>query len=818
MRIERFRIHNFGEFDDVELDLSALPGRMVVITGDNGTGKSTALELITGGALYRQCPTRGPLSELARPDALLEVVVHNGKRYTIRQACSGARSKKAETVILGPDGMPVLDTTKVSAADRWLADHFPPAEVLFASAFAVQARRGLFELSRAERVAMFSRALGLERYERLSKAASEAARSTADEVTTLRARIAEIAPPEMPALRTALRDAEDALGKAKLATGDARAGLARARAAAADLERARELAERRKAAEGRLRAARERKADVEERIRNNQALLDQAGEIRAAAARGAELDGEVAKAREDASSLKRSEAAAEAQLRAATDKEASAKRAAERAAERVRGLSARLADAPKVRAARAALDRWAAAGEPAASETAVRSLEREIESLEALARNAKDARIAGLRDGLGAIAGCEDADAPLQSWAAHTLATDDGLEAAEADPAASIREKRAELARARETLGKLGADIARAESLAAKLAAIAQAEADLAAANGEQAELAAALERVAGEREWARAVVSDAHAQVRAADAELSRLTAERAALAPLIARLGPLAQAETLIEERRAQLPPLLATIEEAEREISRLPAGEPDAVNIGESERRVTEAESAEGEATARVARARVALERGKEAHDKAAELRERVRDAERVFGYRKRLAADLGREGLQAMELDAAFPEMTEFANHLLHTCYGTRFTVEFVGYRLSADGKKAIEEPDVRVIDNVKGRDALAHTYSGGELVIVGEAVSLAITAAMCRRFDIESPTLIRDESGAALFLEGDAPEAWMSMLRRAAELVNADKVLIVTHVPRVAALGDVELRFGNGKITAYSPGGERLVAA
>ena len=84
MRLESVRARNLGPFRDFTLDLTG-PERIVAITGENGAGKSTILELGLPGALYRQTPTRGSLVDLATArDASLEVRVVNAAAWTFR--------------------------------------------------------------------------------------------------------------------------------------------------------------------------------------------------------------------------------------------------------------------------------------------------------------------------------------------------------------------------------------------------------------------------------------------------------------------------------------------------------------------------------------------------------------------------------------------------------------------------------------------------------------------------------------------------------------------------------------------------------------
>ena len=72
--------------------------------------------------------------------------------------------------------------------------------------------------------------------------------------------------------------------------------------------------------------------------------------------------------------------------------------------------------------------------------------------------------------------------------------------------------------------------------------------------------------------------------------------------------------------------------------------------------------------------------------------------------------------------------------------------------------------------------------------------------------------IEGPVLVRDESGAALDSENE--RAWMAMLRRTAMLVNASRVLVVSHSAGLRALCDsvVWVQRG-GRLTVAEPGWE-----
>lgn len=168
---------------------------------------------------------------------------------------------------------------------------------------------------------------------------------------------------------------------------------------------------------------------------------------------------------------------------------------------------------------------------------------------------------------------------------------------------------------------------------------------------------------------------------------------------------------------------------------------------------------------------------------------------------------LTQSLGKDGVQALLVDAAGPELTELINDLLRTCVGTRWTVSIETTRASSDGKKQIEGCEVRVLDTERGRDANAETLSGGERVLVGEAVSLALSMLACRRSGVVGPSIIRDETGAAL--DPVNGRNYVQMLRRAGDLVGASQIFFISHSPDMAAMADACIHVADGKVQVLS---------
>lgn len=153
---------------------------------------------------------------------------------------------------------------------------------------------------------------------------------------------------------------------------------------------------------------------------------------------------------------------------------------------------------------------------------------------------------------------------------------------------------------------------------------------------------------------------------------------------------------------------------------------------------------------------------------------------------------------------MEVDAVGPELTELANDLLLTCLGPRFTVAIETVATRADGKGQKEGCWVMVRDGEEGREGEIRSFSGGERVLIGEALNLALSMLGCRRAGFSNPTLIRDETGAALSPE--KARVYLAMLRRAAAQTNASKVLFVSHNDELNAMADARVEIRNGQIT------------
>lgn len=816
MRYLGLKVHELGCIRDVDLDLSTLP-QIVAVCGPNGSGKTSLLQLLTSGSIWRECPTRGALSDLARArDSFVEVVVEHGQRYTIRQGVD-AVSRKGETLILGIDGAPVVASGKIADAKAWVASHFPSREVLYASTVAIQGGGGNFlGLTAGERKAVILRALGIEAIERQAEQARERYRAAKAEHAALVARLGDerarcgdqdAARAQVSQAEQEAREATDAVEFARKELERAAAELAGVRRRNAEVEAARaRVAE----LEQRVTSLLRDHAAIEERIANNQGLIAIAADIRDASERLPAIRAELQRVGLARAALERDIEADEERARGAEQDAARRRADADEVARKARAWEARATALPERREAAARLPERRA--EVGALMQAQASARQAVDDQQAWLLTAADERIGGLRGELKTIAAGQG---DLAHVAYTALRQDDAAGARVQEGPARLAELHGEHAAIAARLADAEQAMRRDADLSASLAEMEQALLEASAFAASAASLRVAGDESARRAEEIRGSLAAARPKLIELDAQHRALEAEAQSLEQRSKLLGKLEAAEARIAELRHQANALAAQariLRDTARAAEPAPGTEvldegPFARAHDTARHALPKAEERARAASAAVARAQTQLEAAEAAAGRLEALEaSRARVEEQVADW-SLLADSLGRDGLQAHLVDAAGPELTTLANDLLHRAFGHRFTVSITTTRPKADGRGEREVFDVGVLDVERGRDGGVEGLSGGERVIVGEAISLALAMLVARKHGIERPTLIRDESGAALDPENG--RRWISMLRRAVELVGADRLLFVTHTQELAELADARLVVADGTVRVES---------
>ena len=197
---------------------------------------------------------------------------------------------------------------------------------------------------------------------------------------------------------------------------------------------------------------------------------------------------------------------------------------------------------------------------------------------------------------------------------------------------------------------------------------------------------------------------------------------------------------------------------------------------------------------------------IQRLTEQRAKADALTPRIARVERDARVQGFLAKALHRDGLPTLEIAAAAPAISQLTTDLLdHSGFGSRFRVTVTTLVPTADGKGWKEDFAIRVYDNDRGKEiADVGDLSGGERIMVEEALRAALTIYMSARHEHPVKTCWRDETTGPLDKE-NRPR-YIAMLRRLRELGGYDHVLYVSHADDAVAAADTIFDVSMGTAT------------
>ncbi len=166
--------------------------------------------------------------------------------------------------------------------------------------------------------------------------------------------------------------------------------------------------------------------------------------------------------------------------------------------------------------------------------------------------------------------------------------------------------------------------------------------------------------------------------------------------------------------------------------------------------------------------------------------------------------RIAKWFGPMEIQSFEIDCAGPEVSRIANDLLFSCFGPRYSIKLITQEQKADGSGYKDEFDVSVYDQKYEHWVSIDDLSGGQKVIVSEALALAIALFNKEKNGIAWDTLFRDEVAAALD-DTYAPQ-YVQMLRAARAKGHFSKVVFISHQGKMKELADAKIVVADGQIT------------
>ena len=840
---------------EVEVDFGALGEGLIAIVGDNGVGKTTLLELSSVGTLFRRLPSYEeglgthlhPAADQAHSELTFTLSGHEYRcRVQIDPRFSGGKGKTEAW--LWRDGAPIAGE-RVTEVDRALVDILPPLELLLASNFACQSRAGsFFDQTKAARKDLFIGMLGLAQLQRLAEAAAGRAKDVVGRLDAVRAEIipaqarlerAATLAEQIAGAEAAVAELARRLGAARTEHSAAVARLGTEREALARAETTAMEASRRKTQLASDRdAASEALAEASTRVLGFEAQLAEADAVRRAADRVGAIDLDDANLVAEVERLRTTRAPLDTEHGELTVR-----------LETLRAEYARLTAEQK--AAQAAADRVTAAGDVDAHAEgarvernrcaeAVDSATDAIAELEEAAENersvvAQTSTLKARRKDLEArtpILKQIDVQHPMCSVcplvgdARATVSTLDAIDVdlaalpvIEGAPAAdAMRAHQEQLTALRRAHQAAIAAVGTAEAAVAVLAADRAAAGKRSTIDEQVAANIQAGKTAKSRLEVVAAAREELQSALDACAAQRATLAGERAPIAPLAARLVEVKTAEAQIEQAlldKDKAAERLTTLTQEHDAIQlRCLAPEQDAVAAAATSAQKLADDVAALEAEHRPAAE--ALQRAIGERDALGDvgtalagLRTRETELQTAAAEWAHLERAFGREGIQALEVDAAGPAVTTIANDLLSSCYGSRFQLRIDTTEPSKSKKGQMKEIfDVAILDGEAGREG--KRGSGGEMVIVETALRLALAIYNSQRSGCLVETLWLDELTGALSPENAT--RYVQMLRRARAIGSFHQVVMISHLPQVWQQSDSQLFVAGGRVstTPFDP--------
>lgn len=199
-----------------------------------------------------------------------------------------------------------------------------------------------------------------------------------------------------------------------------------------------------------------------------------------------------------------------------------------------------------------------------------------------------------------------------------------------------------------------------------------------------------------------------------------------------------------------------------------------------LGHWEQELMRLRQEEGNARVRVGAAQQklkALEQQRIRQKSLFQERDRLNEERAIFDE---LRGAFGKDGVPAMIIEAAIPEIEMEANEMLVRMTDGRMHVRFETQREKVTGGVK-ETLDIKIADELGTRDYA--TFSGGEAFRVNFAIRLALSRLLARRAGAQLRTLIIDEGFGSQDAQGR---------ERLVQAINAiqdefDLILVITHI-------------------------------
>jgi exonuclease SbcC len=149
-------------------------------------------------------------------------------------------------------------------------------------------------------------------------------------------------------------------------------------------------------------------------------------------------------------------------------------------------------------------------------------------------------------------------------------------------------------------------------------------------------------------------------------------------------------------------------------------------------------------------------------------------------------------MGNDGIIALAIDDAGPELSCRANELLMACYGPRFTVSIKTQLENAKGDLR-EGFEVTVHDALRNTSKNVGKMSGGERIWINECLTRAMALYLAEASSRRSSTLFSDEADGAF--DAQHKRQFMAMKREVLRIGGYRQEYFISHTPELSEMAD-----------------------
>ncbi len=258
-------------------------------------------------------------------------------------------------------------------------------------------------------------------------------------------------------------------------------------------------------------------------------------------------------------------------------------------------------------------------------------------------------------------------------------------------------------------------------------------------------------------------------------EAEVRELERAEAALEPLAREIADLG--EQIAGERQA----VESQQEAHEQGQEALLAAQAEAPDLFQGQREMMEVQERVNRLRMEVGAAQQKVNVLEDLAQRQAELSAEKEGQLKQIGLYRRLERAFGKDGVPALLIEQALPQIESRANHLLERLSGGEMSVRFQTQRALKSRPDLRETLDIQISDGAGIRDY--EMYSGGEAFRVNFAIRLALSEVLAHRAGARLQTLVIDEGF------GSQDSVGRQRLIEAINMVRKDfaKVLVITHI-------------------------------